>query len=89
MELIDKHLKILWAVHTLNKDAEVKACKKDIEKATKLSFYSIDKRLKELENAGFVDIKIIFRRLTKVQLTEKGKKAILSTQKSLDKYAKD
>jgi CTP-dependent riboflavin kinase len=88
MELDDKHIEVLESISSLNKANDIKPCKKDIVQATKLAFHTVDIRLKDLENAGFVTVKIV-RRIAEIQLTEKGNKVISSSQISLDEYAKD
>lgn len=86
MELDDKNLKILEAINTFNKANNIKACKNDIVKATKLSFHTVDTRIKDLEKADLVKVGIV-RRITEIQLTHKGNK-ISKSQISLDEYTK-
>lgn len=88
MELDDKHLRILGSIHALNKANNTRACKKDIVQATKLAFYTVDTRLKDLKAAGFIVVEAP-RRINEIQLTEKGNKIISSSQISLDEFTKD
>jgi len=85
MELQDKYIKILDAIYNFNKKNHIKACVKDIEREAGFSYNTVRLRLNELKNDKYILIEDN-RRVKEIQLTEKGKDVVLSSQTSIEDY---
>ena len=62
--------------------------RKILKKTTELSYNTVSLRLKDLENCEIVTIGKN-RRITEIQLTEKGRDIISGAQKSIDEYTEN